>query len=44
MFESRHVLHPTQNALASPQLQADYDACWQTFTRSFDLPKPESDL
>jgi homogentisate 1,2-dioxygenase len=43
MFESRYVLHPTQNALESPQLQSDYDACWQMFTRSFDHPKPESD-
>jgi len=38
MFESRHVLHPTRFALESPALQRDYDACWQSFERSFHDP------
>ena len=31
MFESRYVIQPTAEALAAPQLQADYDACWNGF-------------
>jgi len=33
MFETRTVIRPTQWALQSPDLQADYQQCWQ------DLPK-----
>ena len=35
MFESRYVLHPTARALASPQLQTDYQACWQGLAKHF---------
>ena len=35
MFESRYVIHPTPQALASPQLQADYQACWQGLASHF---------
>ena len=35
MFESRYVLAPTAQALASPALQADYHACWQTLAAQF---------
>ena len=31
MFESRWRLAPTTQALQSPLLQADYDACWNGF-------------
>jgi homogentisate 1,2-dioxygenase len=35
MFESRWVIRPTEFALASPQLQRDYDACWRRFPKRF---------
>ncbi len=35
MFETRQVLHPTRHALAMPELQRDYDACWQGLRRHF---------
>jgi len=35
MFESRYLIHPTPQALASPQLQPDYQACWQGLARHF---------
>jgi homogentisate 1,2-dioxygenase len=35
MFESRYVIHPTARALASPQLQRDYQACWQGLAKHF---------
>jgi homogentisate 1,2-dioxygenase len=35
MFESRYVLRPTRAALASPQLQADYAACWRGLRKHF---------
>ena len=35
MFESRYVIHPTPRALASPQLQRDYRACWQGLVKHF---------
>ncbi len=38
MFESRHVLNPTQWAMTTPLLQSDYDACWDGFTKA-ELPK-----
>lgn len=40
MFETRTVLHPTTQALASPTLQADYWRCWQDLPRRFDPLKP----
>ena len=35
MFESRYVIHPTAHALASPQRQRDYAACWQGLAKHF---------
>ena len=34
MFESRHVFRPTGWAMATPLLQADYDACWDGFPKA----------
>lgn len=36
MFESRHILRPTRQALESPLLQRDYWTCWQGFEKRFD--------
>lgn len=36
MFETRAVIHPTRQALESPQLQRDYYACWQGLAKHFD--------
>jgi homogentisate 1,2-dioxygenase len=33
MFETRYVFQVTGHALAAPQLQKDYDACWSGFKR-----------
>ena len=38
MFETRQVLRPTRHALAMPELQRDYDACWQGLRRKFVRP------
>jgi len=35
MFETRNVLVPTEQALASPQLQGDYQGCWGGITKRF---------
>jgi homogentisate 1,2-dioxygenase len=35
MFETRAVIHPTRQALESPQLQRDYHACWQGLRKHF---------
>jgi len=35
MFETRHVLRPTAQALDAPQRQADYQDCWQGLARHF---------
>jgi homogentisate 1,2-dioxygenase len=40
MFETRRVIRPTQQALESPQLQADYHDCWQGIARHFDPGSP----
>jgi homogentisate 1,2-dioxygenase len=40
MFETRHVISPTAQALASSQLQADYQACWAGIERHFDPTRP----
>ena len=37
MFETRHVLVPTAQALHSPQLQGDYQACWGGLRKNFRL-------
>ena len=40
MFETRHVLRPTQHAMASAQLQAEYYRCWQGLKKHFDPTRP----
>jgi homogentisate 1,2-dioxygenase len=35
MFETRAVIHPTQQALEAPQLQMDYQNCWQGLRRYY---------
>jgi homogentisate 1,2-dioxygenase len=35
MFESRHVIRPTAQALAAAHRQQDYQACWQGLRRNF---------
>jgi homogentisate 1,2-dioxygenase len=39
MFETRQVLQPTCHALVVPELQADYDACWQGLRKHFKDPR-----
>lgn len=36
MFESRHVIRPAAQALASPQRQREYVQCWQGLRKHFD--------
>ena len=38
MFETRRVIRPTRQALAAPQLQADYHDCWQGLRKRFVPP------
>jgi homogentisate 1,2-dioxygenase len=38
MFESRWTLRTTEQALASPARQKDYDACWSGFQNLFRAP------
>jgi homogentisate 1,2-dioxygenase len=40
MFETRHVLRPTAQALDAPQRQADYQQCWQGLARHFTPEAP----
>ncbi len=40
MFETRCVIRPTQAALDSSQLQAEYFQCWQGLTKHFDPERP----
>ncbi|HEX5314394.1 MAG TPA: homogentisate 1,2-dioxygenase [Gammaproteobacteria bacterium] len=40
MFETRRVIHPTKQALESPQRHADYHGCWQGLGRNFDPTRP----
>jgi len=40
MFETRAVLHPTRQALASPQRQLAYQQCWAGLRRNFDPARP----
>lgn len=35
MFETCHVFHPTEWALQRPELQKDYNQCWQNFKPLF---------
>jgi len=39
MFETRKVIRPTAQALASPQLQRDYWKAWQGLARHFAPPR-----
>ncbi len=36
MFETRKVIRPTRQALASPQLQGKYHECWKGIKKHFD--------
>ncbi|MGH8216891.1 MAG: homogentisate 1,2-dioxygenase [Rhodanobacteraceae bacterium] len=36
MFETRSVIHPTRQALESPQRQRDYQRCWLGLEKHFD--------
>jgi len=38
MFETRAVIHPTRQALESPQLQRGYHECWQGLRKNFRAP------
>jgi homogentisate 1,2-dioxygenase len=35
MFESRYLIHPTRFALDAPQLQKNYQACWQGLAKRY---------
>ncbi|GAB3452398.1 homogentisate 1,2-dioxygenase [Massilia terrae] len=37
MFETRHVIQPTEYALNSPQLQRNYADCWSGLRKNFRL-------
>ncbi len=39
MFETRTIIRPTQHALNSPELQAQYADCWQGLEKHFDRTK-----
>ncbi len=39
MFESRHVIRPTAQALSAANRQRDYQACWQGLRKHFDPGK-----
>jgi len=39
MFETRRVIRPTGQALASVELQGDYYRCWQGIVKHFDPKK-----
>jgi homogentisate 1,2-dioxygenase len=39
MFETRDVIRPTAQALASPQLQSDYHECWAGIGKHFNASK-----
>ncbi|MBS0455726.1 MAG: homogentisate 1,2-dioxygenase [Proteobacteria bacterium] len=38
MFETRAVIHPTAQALAAPERQANYADCWQGLRKHFTPP------
>jgi homogentisate 1,2-dioxygenase len=40
MFETKLVICPTAQALSSPQLQADYNECWNGIKKHFNPEKP----
>ena len=39
MFETRAVIHPTRQALESPQLQREYQDCWRGLRKHFSAPR-----
>ena len=39
MFETRDIIRPTAQALASPTLQPDYHACWAGIGKHFNPSK-----
>lgn len=39
MFESRYLIKPTQEALASEERQLDYRECWSSLARHFEAPR-----
>ena len=39
MFETRNVICPTATALALPELQHEYQQCWQTLNKRFRTPE-----
>jgi homogentisate 1,2-dioxygenase len=39
MFETRSVIHPSRQAIESPQLQRDYQDCWRGLRKNFSAPK-----
>jgi homogentisate 1,2-dioxygenase len=40
MFETRTLIRPTQQALQSPELQANYSDCWQGLKKYFNPLQP----
>jgi homogentisate 1,2-dioxygenase len=39
MFETRQIIVPTEYALATPQLQQDYNQCWAGLGKRFSPPR-----
>jgi homogentisate 1,2-dioxygenase len=39
MFETRHVIRPTEYAMSTSQLQAEYFECWQGLKHHFNPDK-----
>jgi len=39
MFETRAVIHPTRQALETPQRQRDYQDCWRGLKKHFVAPR-----
>jgi homogentisate 1,2-dioxygenase len=40
MFETTDVIRPTEHALNTSELQADYAECWKGLAKRFDPSKP----
>jgi len=40
MFETADVIRPTEHALRTSELQADYAECWKGLAKRFDPSKP----
>jgi homogentisate 1,2-dioxygenase len=39
MFETRAVIHPTQQAIDTPARQRDYQDCWRGLRKHFRAPR-----